>query len=153
MNEAERCMRLALEEAKRALAGDEVPVGAVLVRRGEVIAAAHNRVEGLTDATAHAELIALREGMAKLRTKRLDDCTLYVTLEPCAMCAGAAVNAKLGRLVFGAHEPKTGCCGSVYDMTDGMFLYTVEACGGVLEEECAALMAEYFVEKRKKDAK
>ena len=109
--EFERYMRVALEEAQLAFDAGEVPVGAVLVQSGVVIARAHNRVEGDHDATRHAEIICLREGMAKLGG-RLSDCTLFVTLEPCAMCAGACVNAKLGRLVFGAFDEAAGCCGS-----------------------------------------
>ena len=109
--EMEQSMRLALEEATLAFEAGEVPVGAVLVQNGEVVARAHNLVETLHDATAHAELLCLREAMGKLGA-RLTDCTLYVTLEPCAMCAGACVNAKLGRLVFGAFDEVAGCCGS-----------------------------------------
>ena len=141
-------MEQALEEARLAALMDEVPVGAVLVCGGEIVARAHNRVEERRDPTAHAELIALREGAEALGRWRLTDCTLYVTVEPCAMCAGAAVNARLGRVIFGAHEEKTGCCGSVLDLTDAVFLHTTEVCGGVLEERCAALMADYFAKKR-----
>jgi tRNA(adenine34) deaminase len=148
MAEERAFMRAALEEARLAFEADEVPIGAVLVHNGEIIARAHNAVERSGDPTAHAEMTALREGAKKLGAWRLANCTLYVTLEPCAMCAGAAVNARLARLVFGAHEEKTGCCGSVLDLTDAMFLHTVECCGGVLEEECAALLASYFAKKR-----
>ncbi len=148
MADEQAFMREALEEARIARAADEVPVGAVLVCNGEIIARAHNAVERSGDPTAHAEMIVLREGASKLGAWRLTGCTLYVTLEPCAMCAGAAVNARLTRLIFGAHEEKTGCCGSVLDLTDAMFLHTVACCGGVLEEECAALLAAYFAEKR-----
>lgn len=141
-------MREALEEARRAALEDEVPVGAVLVKDGAIIACAHNRVEAMGDPTAHAEILALREGAKALGTWRLTGCALYVTLEPCAMCAGAAVSARLSRLIFGAHEEKTGCCGSVLDLTDAMFLHTVECCGGLLEAESAALLAAYFAKKR-----
>ena len=139
----ERYMRLALEEARLAFDEGEVPVGAVLVRNGEVIARAHNRVEQTGDATAHAELLCLREAMERLGP-RLTDCTLYVTLEPCAMCAGACVNAKLSRLVYGAFDEAAGCCGSKMDLTDHCFLHSVETWGGILEPDCKALLTDFF---------
>ena len=139
----ERYMRLALEEARLAFDEGEVPVGAVLVRNGEVIARAHNRVEQTGDATAHAELLCLREAMERLGP-RLTDCTLYVTLEPCAMCAGACVNAKLSRLVYGAFDEAAGCCGSKMDLTDHCFLHSVETWGGILEPDCKALLSNFF---------
>ena len=141
--EMERYMRLALEEATLAFTAGEVPVGAVLVRGGEVVSHAHNLVEALHDATQHAELICLSEAMGKLGA-RLTDCTLYVTLEPCAMCAGACVNAKLGSLVYGAFDEVAGCCGSKMDLTDHCFLHSVETWGGILEEECKALLSRFF---------
>ena len=141
--EMEQYMRLALEEAKLAADRGEVPVGAVLVRNGEVIARAHNLVEQTHDATAHAELICLREGLA-MCGGRLSDCTLYVTLEPCAMCAGACVNAKLKRLVFVAFDVVAGCCGSKMDLTDHCFLHSVEVWGGVCEPDCKALLTQFF---------
>ena len=136
-------MRFALEEATLAFEAGEVPVGAVLVQNGEVVARAHNMVETLHDTTAHAELLCLREAMGKLGA-RLTDCTLYVTLEPCAMCAGACVNAKLGRLVFGAFDEVAGCCGSKLDLTDKCFLHSVETWGGILEPDCKALLTDFF---------
>jgi len=139
----ERYMRLALEEARLAFGEGEVPVGAVLVRHGEVIARAHNRVEQMGDAMAHAELLCLRSAMEQLGS-RLTDCTLYVTLEPCAMCAGACVNAKLSRLVYGAFDEATGCCGSKMDLTDHCFLHSVETWGGILEPDCKALLTDFF---------
>ena len=141
--EMERYMRLALEEAKLAFDAGEVPVGAVLVCGNEIIARAHNRVEREHDATRHAELLCLQEAMAQ-RGSRLTDCTLYVTMEPCAMCAGACVNAKLGRLVFGAFDEVAGCCGSKMDLTDHCFLHSVETWGGILESECKALLSRFF---------
>lgn len=137
-----RCMQEALFEARLAFAEGEVPVGAVLVKDGEILARAHNRCEQSRDATDHAELLCLRA--AALKGVRLMDCTLYVTLEPCAMCAGACVSAKLGRLVFGAYDEIAGCCGSKMDLTDHCFLHTVETWGGVLEAECKALLSEFF---------
>ena len=149
--EREFYMREALVEARAAFDADEVPVGAVLVRGGEIAARAHNRCVELADPTAHAELAALSEGARKL-SGRLDGCTLYVTLEPCAMCAGAAVNAKLPRLVFGAFDARAGCCGSVLDLTDRCFLSSCEVWGGVLEEDCAALLVRFFEGKRQTNA-
>ena len=145
--ERERYMRLALSEAQTAYAENEVPVGAVLVRDGAVIAAAHNRCIALSDPTAHAEQLCLSAG-AGLCGGRLTDCTLYVTMEPCAMCAGAAVNCKLGRIVFGAYDAAAGCCGSRIDLTDHCFLHTCEVWGGVLEQDCAALLSAFFQSKR-----
>ena len=143
LNGFEQYMHIALEEARLAYDAGEVPVGAVLVCGGEIISRAHNRMERDHDATRHAELICLGEGMAK-RGGRLNDCTLYVTLEPCAMCAGACVNAKLGRLVFGAFDEVAGCCGSRMDLTDKCFLHSVETWGGILEDECKALLSGFF---------
>ena len=139
----ERYMLLALEEARLASLEGEVPVGTVLVKHGEVIARAHNRVEQSGDATAHAELLCLREAMEQLGP-RLTDCTLYVTLEPCAMCAGACVNAKLTRLVYGAFDEVAGCCGSKMDLTDHCLLHSVETWSGILEPECKALLSDFF---------
>ena len=143
VSEFEPYMRLALEEAALAFAAGEVPVGAVLVRNGEVVSRAHNLVETQQDATAHAELLCLRNAMERLGG-RLSDCTLFVTLEPCAMCAGACVNAKLGRLVFGAFDEVAGCCGSKMDLTDKCFLHSVETWGGILEEDCKSLLSSFF---------
>ena len=140
-------MRLALAEAQKAFDDGEIPVGAVLMRDGEVISAAHNRCERDSDPTAHAELLCLRHG-AQALGGRLDGCTLYVTMEPCAMCAGAAVNTRLSRLVFGAYDARCGCCGSLIDLTDRCFYHSVEVWGGVLEKECAALLTAFFSNKR-----
>lgn len=145
--EMECYMRLALEEARSAAAEGEVPVGAVLIKDGAVVAKAHNACERLHDASAHAELLCLRKGMEQLGS-RLTGCTLYVTLEPCAMCAGACVNAKLSRLVYGAFDETAGCCGSKMDLTDHCFLHSVETWGGVLEEDCKALLTAFFKELR-----
>lgn len=145
--ERQRFMEAALEQARMAYACDEVPVGAVLVRDGQIVAAGHNRCLQLHDPTAHAEMLCIRQGAEKLKG-RLTDCTLYVTLEPCAMCIGAAINAKLGRLVFGAFDERAGCCGSVLDLSDRCFLYSVEVWGGILEKDCASLLTEFFAKKR-----
>ena len=139
----ESYMRLALAQAQLAFDAGEVPVGAVLVCNGELVSRAHNHVERDRDATRHAEMICLSEGMNKLGG-RLTDCTLYVTLEPCAMCAGACVNAKLGRLVYGAFDEVAGCCGSKMDLTDKCFLHSVETWGGILEDDCKSLLSRFF---------
>ena len=140
-------MRLALEEARQALLEDEVPVGAVVVCGETVLARAHNRTVARADLTAHAELLAMQEA-ARRRGGRLTGCTLYVTLEPCAMCAGAAVNLRLDELVFGAFDARAGCAGSVVDLTDHCLLHSVRTWGGVQEADCAKLLADFFRAKR-----
>ncbi|MDD4075044.1 MAG: nucleoside deaminase [Eubacteriales bacterium] len=141
-------MLLALEEAKLAAAQNEVPVGAVLARSDEIVARAHNLVEARRDATAHAELLCLRAGIEKLQSKWLTDCTLYVTLEPCAMCAGAMVSVRLGRLVFGTFDERCGCCGSALDLVTDAFYHTVPTVGGLMEEACASLLTDFFKSRR-----
>ncbi len=147
VQERERFMRMALAEACLAAGENEVPVGAVLVRSGAVLARAHNRCKQLHDPTAHAELLCIREAAAQ-SGGRLNGCTLYVTMEPCAMCTGAAVHAKLTRLVFGAFDVRAGCCGSVFDLADHCFLSSVTVWGGILEEECARLLTGFFEARR-----
>ena len=145
----ERWMRLAIEEARAAREAGEVPVGAVLVKDGEVVCRARNRREELHDPTAHAEMLCLREGARLLGDWRLRECALYVTLEPCPMCAGAMVMSQLGQCVFGAFDPRQGCCGSVYDLPgDGALHGSTKWVGGVLAEECAELMRAFFQQKR-----
>ena len=144
-------MRLALARARRAEELDEVPVGAVVVRDGRVIASGYNLRESRQDATLHAEMIAIRRACRKLGSFRLEDCTLYVTLEPCPMCAGAVVNARIPRLVYGASDPKAGCCETLYTLcTDPRFNHRAEVRGGVLAEECGEILRSYFRKKRKK---
>src|SRR5437867_13046169 len=133
-------MRLALGEAKRALDEDEAPVGAVVVQDGRVIARAHNRPIHLRDPTAHAEILALRRAARKLGNYRLTGCSLYVTIEPCAMCAGAIVHARLARVVFGACDPKAGANGSALTVLNHPKLnHQVEVFNGVLEQDCASI--------------
>ena len=142
-------MALALREARAATAEDEVPVGCVIVHDGAVIGRGHNRTEGLQDATAHAEILAIGAASEALGSWRLHECTIYVTLEPCAMCAGAIVLARLGRLVYGASDPKAGGCGSVLDVIHEPRLnHRVEVTRGVREEESSALLREFFRGKR-----
>lgn len=141
-------MRLAIEQAKAAIVMGEVPIGVVIVKDGEVIAAAHNMCESSGDPTVHAELAAIQAAAKKIGRRALCECELYVTVEPCAMCAGAIINARLKKAVFGAHEGRTGCLGSVMDISEGYFINSVRAYGGVLEDECAALMESFFGDKR-----
>jgi tRNA(adenine34) deaminase len=145
----EPAMRAALDEARAALAHDDVPVGAVVVRDGVVIAARHNERELTGDPTAHAEVLALRDAAAAVGHWRLDDCTLVVTLEPCPMCAGAMVNARLGHLVYGAADPKAGAAGSRLDLVDSPLLnHRVPRTVGVSNEECGRLLVEFFAARR-----
>ena len=145
----ERYMRLALIEAGKAAACGEVPIGAIVVRDGDVIATAHNRRETDRDPTAHAEVLAIRSAAAALGAWRLGGCTLYVTIEPCPMCAGAIVLARIDQLVFGAPDPKAGACGTLMDVVrDERLNHQVDVVGGVLAEECAGLMREFFARRR-----
>jgi tRNA(adenine34) deaminase len=142
-------MRLALREARQALAHDDVPIGAVLVHGGEVIAAAHNERELRSDPTAHAEILALREASRALGSWRLLDCALYVTLEPCAMCAGAIVLARVPRVVFGATDPKAGAGGSVLDvLAEPRLNHRPEVLAGVLAPDCGQLLSDFFASRR-----
>ena len=142
-------MEAALEEARRAAAANEVPVGAVISRNGAVLARAHNETVARRDPTAHAELLAIQAALRVAGTDRLEDSTLYVTLEPCAQCAGAIVLAKVGRLVFGAYDEKAGMCGSVGDLVRHQKLnHRLEVQGGVMEEPCGDLLSEFFQAKR-----
>jgi tRNA(adenine34) deaminase len=142
-------MRMALAEARAAAAEGEVPVGAVLVRDGQVLARDHNRRERLADPTAHAEMLVITTAAAALETWRLLDCTLYVTLEPCAMCAGAIVLARVPRVVFGAADPKAGAGGSVLDLLRHPRLnHRAEVAPGVLAAECGAVLVDFFAARR-----
>ena len=142
-------MRIALEEAKRAGEEGEVPIGAVLVSEGEVIGRGRNRPISLSDPTAHAEILALREGAARMRNYRLPNSTLYVTVEPCTMCAGAIIQARVWRLVFGAEDPKAGAVRSIYTLLEGKLLnHRVEVISGVLLEECREILRRFFQERR-----
>jgi len=144
-------MGLALQEARRAAKIDEVPIGAVIVKDDEIIAKAHNLRETLQDATAHAELLAIRQACEVLGTWRLIGCTLYVTLEPCPMCAGAIILSRVDRLVFGAKDPKGGACGSLVNIpADERFNHRPEIVEGVLADECGDILRAFFQSKRKK---
>jgi tRNA(adenine34) deaminase len=145
----ERFMRLALDEARRCTAHGDVPVGAAVVRGGEVLAVAGNARELEQDPTAHAEIVALRAAARAARSWHLEDCTLYVTLEPCAMCAGAAVLARLDRVVFGADDPKAGFAGSLGTLVqDARLNHRTELTSGVLADECAEVLRTFFRDRR-----
>ena len=142
-------MRLAVREAERALKHDDVPIGAVLVRDSEVIASAHNERELRQDPTAHAEMLALRDAARVLGSWRVLDAVLYVTLEPCAMCAGAIVLARVPRVVYGASDPKAGACGSVLDVLGERALnHRPDVAGGLLAQECGDLFSGFFASRR-----
>ena len=142
-------MRLALDLAQRGLEAGEVPVGAVVVRDGLILGRAHNTPVRLADPTAHAEIIALREAGRRLGNYRLPGATLYVTVEPCPMCCGAALHARLARVVYGAVDPKAGAVESLYRLLDDARLnHRVEAAGGVLAEECVAVLRRFFEPRR-----
>ena len=149
MNEDEKWMSLALEQAKKAEDMGEVPVGSILVKDGLVIARAHNQPISTNDATAHAEIQLLRTAGRKLKNYRLTGTSLYVTLEPCAMCLGAIMHARVKRIVFGAHDPKTGVCGSSENLMDAKcFNHKINLVSGVLENECRQLLKNFFISRR-----
>ena len=140
-----RFMKEAVLQAKKAEKIGETPVGAVIVRNGEIISRAYNKRETKKCVTAHAELLAIEKACKKLGGWRLPGCDLYVTLEPCPMCSGAIIQARIENVYFGAYDPKNGCCGSKTDLfTPGLFYYNVECHGGIMENECADLLRSFF---------
>ena len=142
-------MRAALEQARRAASLDEVPIGAVVMRGDEIVAEAHNETVARSNPTYHAEFLAIERALEGLETDRLTDCTLYVTIEPCAQCAGAIVLAKVGKLVFGAYDEKTGMCGSLGDLVRHPRLnHRVEVTGGVEAAACGQLLRDFFAVRR-----
>jgi len=142
-------MRQALSESRKAFDENEVPIGAVVVHGGEIIGRGHNQIVTLKDPTAHAEMIVITQAAAHLENERLNDCTLYVTIEPCTMCMGAAILARIKTIVFGARDPKTGACGSAMDLAKpGLYNHKIEVTGGVLEAECRTILQEFFMDKR-----
>jgi tRNA(adenine34) deaminase len=142
-------MRMAIALAEEAASLGEVPVGAIVVKNGEVISRGRNAPISLNDPTAHAEIQAMREAAKYLGNYRLVDCTLYVTLEPCAMCSGAIQHARISRLVYGASDPKTGCCGSVINlMAEQKLNHHCEVVRGLMAEECGALLSSFFRQRR-----
>ena len=143
-------MKEAIKEAQEAFSIDEVPVGAVVVYENKVIARAHNQVETLKDPTAHAEIIALTQASSFLGNKWLSGCFIYVTIEPCSMCAGALVLSRIEKIIYGANDPKAGACGSVINIANNKSLnHRLEIKKGVLEDECSLLLKDFFRKKRK----
>lgn len=142
-------MKLALREAQKAFDKAEAPIGALIVRDGTVIARAHNLRETKKNALGHAELLAIDKACKKLGGWRLVGCTLYVTLEPCPMCSGAIINSRLPRVVFGARDPKAGCCDSVANLFEMPFNHRPEIVGGVLEQQCSEILTRFFKTLRK----
>jgi tRNA(adenine34) deaminase len=148
----ERFMRAALREAAAAEEAGDVPIGAVIVKDGQLIGKAHNQRELLQDPTAHAEMIALTQAAEKVGSWRLEGCTIYVTLEPCPMCAGALVMGRVVRLVYGCDDPKAGACGTLYDIVrDARLNHRLEVRKGVLAEECSSILTTFFRKKRNSD--
>ncbi|MBN2432601.1 MAG: tRNA adenosine(34) deaminase TadA [Acidobacteria bacterium] len=146
---AEHWMRLALQQAERARAVGEVPVGAVIVADDRLLADGYNRTITDTDPTAHAEIVAIRQAARRIGNYRLTDCDLYVTLEPCIMCLGACVQARIRRLFFGTPDPRWGCLGSRLDLrAPELFNHTIEFSGGILADECRALLQDFFQQRR-----
>jgi tRNA(adenine34) deaminase len=149
MTEDERWMESALKEAELAYKRKEVPIGAVVIHNGRVIGRGYNQIETLRDPTAHAEMIAITAAATQLGGRRLDNCTLYVSLEPCPMCAGAIVLARIPKLVFGASDAKAGACGTLYNIVqDARLNHRVELVSGVLEEKCSGLLKDFFTKVR-----
>ena len=149
MNEDEKWMKLAIKEANLARSEKEVPVGAVLTKNGELITQSHNQPILKNDPTAHAEIQLLRDAGKKLENYRLTNTTLYVTLEPCAMCYGAMMHARIKRIVFGAFDPKTGVCGSCIDLRNSnCFKHQISITGGILESECSQILHKFFKLRR-----
>lgn len=142
-------MSMAVELAKTAFKQGEVPVGAVMVKNGEVIATGYNKREIRQNSLCHAEIEAINEACEKLHTWRLNDCTLYVTLEPCVMCTGAIINARVGRVVFGAFDERAGCMGSVSNLCLLPFNHKVQILGGYMQNECQKLLKDFFILRRK----
>lgn len=143
-------MREALKEAKKAALKDEVPVGAVIVKDGNIIARAHNLKETKGDATRHAEMLCISKATDKVNNWWLENCDIYVTLEPCPMCAGAIINSRLRKLYYGTRDPKSGCCGSVANLMEkGLFNHNVEVEGGLIAEECGQILSDFFQGKRR----
>jgi tRNA(adenine34) deaminase len=154
MTQDEKYMRAALKQAKKAYALDEVPIGCVIVQNGKIIARGYNRRNTDKNATAHAEIAAIRKASKKTGDWRLEDCTMYVTLEPCQMCAGAIVQARLKRVVIATMNPKAGCAGSILNLLQmEAFNHQVEITRGVLEETCSVMLSDFFRELRSKKKK
>ena len=152
LNDDERFMGVAIESARIAEDNGDVPIGAVIVREGQIIGKAYNQREQLQDPTAHAEIIALTQAAAAVENWHLNGCTMYVTLEPCPMCAGALVLSRMDRLVYGCSDPKAGACGSLYNIvTDGRLNHRLEVSSGVMEEQCREQLQGFFARRREEN--
>ncbi|MBU1087854.1 MAG: tRNA adenosine(34) deaminase TadA [Candidatus Omnitrophica bacterium] len=153
-NPHEFYMAAAIKQAQQAAADDEVPVGTVIVHKGSIIARAHNQIERLKDPTAHAEMIAITQAANFLDNKWLSECSIYVTIEPCSMCAGALVLSRIKEIIYGADDPKTGACGSVINIANNSKLnHCINVTNSVLANECGYLLSEFFKQKRGRNAK
>ena len=148
----EKWMKSAFREAEKAFEKGEVPIGAVVVKKGQIIGRGYNQCESLTDPTAHAEIIAITSAANTIKDWRLKDCNLYVTKEPCPMCAGALVNARISLLAFGIYDEKEGCCGSLYQLCrDNRFKHQLTVKGGIMEDPCTLIIQEFFKKQREKN--
>ena len=151
-NNHEKWMKAAFREAEKAFEQDEVPIGAVVVKNGIIIGRGYNQCESLIDPTAHAEIIAISSAANTIKDWRLKDCQLYVTKEPCPMCAGALVNARINMLIFGMYDEKEVCCGSLYQLCrDNRFKHQLTVKGGIMEDACTLIIQEFFKKQREKD--
>ena len=151
-NDHVKWMKAAFREAEKAFEQDEVPIGAVVVQNGQIIGRGYNQCESLTDPTAHAEIIAITSASNTIKDWRLKDCRLYVTKEPCPMCAGALINARINMVIFGMYDEKEGCCGSLYQLCrDNRFKHQLTVKGGIMEDACTLIIQEFFKKQRTKD--
>ncbi len=151
-NDHVKWMKAAFREAEKAFEQDEVPIGAVVVQNGQIIGRGYNQCESLIDPTAHAEIIAITSAANTIKNWRLIDCQLYVTKEPCPMCAGALVNARINMVIFGMYDEKEGCCGSLYQLCrDNRFKHQLTVKGGIMEDACTLIIQEFFKKQREKD--
>ena len=151
-NDHVKWMKAAFREAETAFEQDEVPIGAVVVQNGQIIGRGYNQCESLIDPTAHAEIIAITSAANTIKDWRLKDCQLYVTKEPCPMCAGALVNARINMVIFGMYDEKEGCCGSLYQLCrDNRFKHQLTVKGGIMEDACTLIIQEFFKKQREKD--
>ena len=150
--EHKKWMKLAFREAEKAYERGEVPIGAVVVNNGQIIGRGYNQCESLNDPTAHAEIIAITSATNTIKNWRLENCSLYVTKEPCPMCAGALINSRIDMVIFGMYDEKEGCCGSLYQLCrDPRFKHQLAVKGGVMENSCRLIMQEFFKKQRKKN--
>ena len=151
-NDHVKWMKAAFREAEKAFEQDEVPIGAVVVQNGQINGRGYNQCESLIDPTAHAEIIAITSASNTIKDWRLKDCQLYVTKEPCPMCAGALVNARINMVIFGMYDEKEGCCGSLYQLCrDNRFKHQLTVKGGIMEDACTLIIQEFFKKQREKD--